>query len=102
MLEVSHKRTSSMSKLEPYELNQLITALQHRADSMNNMRRKVLFLAHQLGWKINQSQVDWTRLNGFLTSRSAAKKVLNKQSHTELSDTITQLEHIFSKEVGHA
>lgn len=70
-----------------------------RFDKNNSQHKLILSLCHQAGWTISHPKYgrvpDLKRLQGFLKSAKApVKKPLLKQSHKELSKTITALEGI--------
>jgi hypothetical protein len=66
-----------------------------------NIRRGIIAVAHSLGWyqykddvlvlKEGKKQIDYSRLNGYLTTRTAAKKALNDMDKTELQAAYAQL-----------
>lgn len=66
---------------------------------MNKMRRRLIAMAHQIGWKIaGENKADIERLDRWCTTYAAAS--LNKMTKDELSKAITAFEQMFRKEMS--
>lgn len=61
-------------------------------DPENNMRRKVLSICHEMGWKLENGKIDMARVNAFCVERGFKHKELNKYTRAELPTLITQFE----------
>lgn len=57
------------------------------------MRRKILSICHEMGWKQNGA-IDWDRLNGWLSKSGYLKKDLNDYTEAELPKLVTQFEQL--------
>lgn len=101
-------RSSSSADLTIPEAQALINNLNHllrnekppvtppklkQANSANAMRRKILSVCHEMGWKEN-GRLDWTRINGFLLKYGHLKKNLNDYTQAELPVLVTQFEKL--------
>lgn len=60
----------------------------------NNMRRKVISIAHEMKWKLPNGKADMTRVNDFCVKRGHAHKTLNEYTYDELPKLITQFEQV--------
>lgn len=57
------------------------------------MRRKILSICHEMGWKQNGA-IDWDRLNGWLLKSGYLKKQLNDYTEQELPKLVTQFDQL--------
>lgn len=95
----SDGRTSKSSELSYDECDRLIRHLRYGMDPLQNARRKVLSLAHDLGWETPDGKIDWKVLNAWLESpKCKAGKLLNDQDAKELVTTAQQLRYILTKD----
>jgi len=62
-------------------------------DKCQKMRRKILSIFHEMGWK-KQGQLDWTRINEWLLTRGYLKKALNDYKLAELPKLVSQVEKL--------
>lgn len=93
-------RTSSVKSLSFTEAEGLIKSLLSLQGSMNRnssdkMRKKIIAICHDLGWKEpGSNRIDMDRVNDFLLKRGKYKKKLNHLTKDELAITIEQMERI--------
>ena len=72
---------------------------QQDADAGQRMRRKIISIAHQLGWTdLKTGKVDMNRLNSFLVQRGAVRgpkiKTINDYNNRDLSVIVTQFQQM--------
>lgn len=77
----------------------LRNALTEENAQMNTMRRKVIAMAHQIGWKHpdGSGKIDMHRIEDWMMKYR--HKGMNAQSKKELSDSITQFENMFRNQI---
>lgn len=96
-------RTTQTHEMLAGEAMQMIAWLEDRDGSMNRMRRKVISLAHQLGWKDARDpegkRADYARINNWMVTYTACKKPMARQSAEELKTSLDQFEAFWGKEV---
>lgn len=94
-------RTESSKKMTYSEISNLIDKLnQEYRSSLDKMRKKIISYAHKLDWQasINGRQVaDLERVNNFCIKSTPSHKELNKQSRSELVQTVTVFEAMYRK-----
>lgn len=66
-------------------------------EASDQMRRKILSLAHEMRWELPSGKVDMGRVNGWCQARGFGKKVLNEYSHPELQKLVSQFKIMYSK-----
>lgn len=95
-------RTTSSKEMLAYECNMLINHLEGMLPKEDNPlfypRRKVFALCHELGWERKDGTVDRERLAAFIKKRGAVRKPFLEMTGKELSQLITQLESMTSKQ----
>lgn len=64
----------------------------------NRMRRKVISIGHELGWKKENGKIDMVRVNEFCVKRGHGHKTLNEYSLKELPKLITQFEQLLKSQ----
>lgn len=103
VLERTKHRTNEASRMHSEEAALFIAWLQERDASMNQMRRKIISYAHQLGWKDARDpkglKADYGRIDRWMTTYSAAKKQLGRQNAGELKASLDQFESMWRKEM---
>lgn len=91
-------RTDSTKDLSDDEAFQLIERLQKQAfddhKRGNSMRRKIIGIAHELGWEEEDGSPDLARIDAFCSKRGAYHKPLNKHKYNELPTLVTQFEQL--------
>lgn len=63
----------------------------------NKMRRKVISICHEMGWKLASGKIDMARVNEFCEKRGHKHKVLNFYTKEELPLLITQFEKVLKE-----
>lgn len=58
------------------------------------MRRKIISICHEMGWKRETGKIDMYRVNDFCEKRGFGKKKLNYYTSTELPKLVTQFEKL--------
>lgn len=101
-LTYSDGRTTHISSLYSGEARELI---QHLSASLNEpetprerMKRKILSMAHELGWKF-RGKVDLRRVNGWCEKYGYLAKPLKAYTESELPALVTQFEKMYAKEL---
>ena len=98
VLEATNNRTSSIREMYTREAIGMIKALNGEKDDFeerkNRMRRKVLAIAHELGWEHADGKVDMTRVNEYCKTRGNAKKNFNWYNMKELQTLIIQFKQM--------
>lgn len=61
------------------------------------MRRRILSMAHEMGWQIQGGKIDMQRVNGWCERYGGFKKVLNKHTYLELVKLTSGFETMLSK-----
>lgn len=67
-------------------------------DRANKMRRKVISIGHELGWKKENGKIDMVRVNEFCVKRGHGHKSLNEYNVKELPKLITQFEQLIKSQ----
>lgn len=87
-------------KQQPIPLRQAQGGILRQAqyDSANLMRRKIISMAHEIGWHnlVNGKwQIDMRSLNNWCLQHSYLKKELNKYTTDELPKLVSQFERVY-------
>lgn len=86
-------RSRSSKDLTYQEAGELITHLKS-LDSGHKMRRKIIKLAHDMGWKLaGTKKIDMQRIDNWCLQFGFGKKALMDYSSTELPKLVTQFEN---------
>lgn len=85
-------RSRSSKELTYQEAGELITHLKN-IDSRHKMRRKIIKLAHEIGWKLADNKIDMAAIDSWCTTYGFGKKKLNDYSVAELPKLVTQFEN---------
>lgn len=109
-LRFSGGRTGRTSELWYEEAQDLIRWLEAQLPDLkarghrtaDRQRKKILSIAHQLGWEVAGGRVDMQRLERWLVKYGCHHKGLNHLSNDELAGTITQMEQVLAKELDKA
>jgi len=92
-------RTESSRELTDSEFDQIINYLDAETEkSLKRMRRKVLSIAHELGWEDEKGNVRLDVLDAWLEQYTAYKVAFWKLTYDQLIDIITQMEKFSKKE----
>lgn len=112
--EVSGGRVTSSKGLNEGELVELVKGLEkekekglqsgkgkgsgsesgERVRSANTMRRGIIAVAHELGWKLADGKVDMAALNKWCITFGHGKKGLNSYKYHELPKLLTQIQEV--------
>ena len=77
------------------EAGELISYLK-TIDASHKMRRKIIRLAHDMGWQLPGKKIDMDRLNGWCKTYGFGKKELNAYTAQELPKLVTQFEKVYN------
>lgn len=101
-LTYSDGRTTHISGLyggEAAELIQYLSASLNEPETpKERMKRKILSMAHELGWKF-RGKVDLRRVNGWCEKYGYLGKPLKAYTESELPALVTQFEKMYAKEL---
>ena len=73
----------------------LRSQLPNTHESANNMRRKILAMAHKLRWEHEDGSVNMTSVNNWCTKRSYLKKELNQYTYDELPKLVSEFQAMY-------
>ncbi|RYG33499.1 MAG: hypothetical protein EOO01_33165 [Chitinophagaceae bacterium] len=85
-------RSKSSKDLTFQEAGELITHLK-AIDSGHKMRRKIIKLAHEMGWKQPGGKIDLHAIDTWCLTYGFGKKRLNQYTNQELPKLVTQFEN---------
>lgn len=101
-------RTEHSSEMTDAEAMLMIDYLRRQPDPAQKMRRKIISMAHEMGWHSlitgpsNQEEggrakwvIDMKRLNAWMVKYSYLHKELNAYRYKELPKLITQFESLY-------
>lgn len=99
VLSATDGRTDSIRAMHTSEAIALLSNLNGQADNYEpgtkqKMKRKVLAIAHDLGWELPDGKVDMKRVNGYCLTRSEAKKTFNDLTVKELESVVKQFQQM--------
>lgn len=102
MLTYSRGRTDTTTGLYITEARQLLTDLNRLLGNTEppgeKLRRKIIGIAHDLGWELPGGKADMKRINDFIAARGYlhkyGKKKLNDYTEKELPGLVTQFVNI--------
>jgi hypothetical protein len=90
-------RTSSSREMTHVEATALINhlkSLDPSERSADRMRKKIISMAHQMGWKTD-GKLDIGRVNNWCIKFSYLKKKLDAYEYTELPRLVSQFENVY-------
>jgi hypothetical protein len=93
-------RTDSSKDLTWQEVQDIVKALSpggSKAISADDMRKKILYYAHQIGWELPGGKIDMKRVNAWCENSGKFKKALNNHSYYELVELVSQMEIVYNK-----
>ena len=86
-------RSDSSKDLTYQEAGALITYLKSQ-DAAHKMRRKIISMAHEMGWKIpGTNKIDMNAINEWCKKYGFGHKLLNEYKEAELPKLVTQFEN---------
>lgn len=95
-------RTASSAEMDEREAGGLIDHLERHVMQMeksrksNTMRRKIIAMAHQLGWTA-EGKIDMTRVNAWCVKNGFGHKPLNAYSYEELPKLVSVFETMYKQ-----
>ncbi|MDB9473479.1 MULTISPECIES: hypothetical protein [Nostocales] len=102
--ELTGGRTSSTKDLSKDEADKFINQLKYLinqmgSDSADVMRKKIIGIAHNMGWQIicsrtNKVVADIERINNWCVKFGKFKKPLNKHQYSELVQLVSQFQNV--------
>lgn len=99
-MSVSQGATSSLRSLTDTQAISIIRQLNGQPDTPPKpgkgqaMRRKIIALCHEMGWKNTDGTINMTRVDAYCTQRGYLKKALNHYTTRELPKLVTQFERL--------
>ncbi|GGG33273.1 phage protein GemA/Gp16 family protein [Hymenobacter glacieicola] len=103
----SGKGSESSKDLHYTEADSLIKYLERQSsgalptpeeeEASDKMRRKILSLAHEMQWELDNGKVDMARVNAWCQSKGFGKKVLNDYNHDQLTKLVSQFKIVHKK-----
>ncbi len=100
VLQYSNGRATSTKDLFYQEANMLIDQLNIATGKdrdeikAENMRRKIIALAHKMHWK-DGSKADMQRINNWCINKGYLHKRLNDYNNAELPKLVSQFENVY-------
>jgi hypothetical protein len=91
-------RTTSTRELTSDEANALIKYLKSQDPDeigAEKMRRKIISMAHEMGWKLPNSKADMERVDNWCVKYGFLHKKLNQYLYNELPKLVTQFESVY-------
>lgn len=91
-------RTTHSREMTEIEANELIGYLRQQPDRAEKMRKKILSMAHEMGWhqlKNGRYVIDMSRVDGWMIKFSYLHKSLNSYKYKELPTLVTQFELVY-------
>lgn len=101
----SDGRTAHISELDEDEANRLIGFLRYTArdaartpaqSSADRMKRKIISMAHELGWRQPEGKINMKSVNGWCMKYGYLHKCLDDYSHAELPRLVQQFERMYT------
>jgi hypothetical protein len=106
---ITKGRSCSIKDITPHEATELIRYLKTLppikpvqppgGQQANTMRRKIIAMAYQLGWRIDNGKIDMKRLNDWCIKYSYLKQPLNKYTAAELPKVVTVFETMYTQAI---
>ncbi len=77
----------------------LHVSLMETDEAMDRMRKKIIAMAHQLGWKNldGSGKADYARIDKWMCTYR--QRSMNLQNHAQLAETVTQFTEMFKAEI---
>lgn len=99
----SNGRCTSSKGLYQEEADAMIKYLQQQypagPDKREKMRRNILAMAHEMGWKLDNGKADMDRIN--LWCQKFGKKNLNQYSYGELPKLVYAFKQVYHHFLNH-
>ena len=94
----SSERTTSTRQLTSNEAIDLIKYLKSQdpdEQKAEKMRRKIISMAHEMGWKLPGGTISMTRVDFWCIKYGYLHKKINQYTYTELPKLVTQFETVY-------
>lgn len=96
--EVSFGDTDRPEELNTHKCSKLIEMLNFRNPSVpDKMRKRILSMAHELGWRTPDHKVDVARVDRWCRDYGYLKKGFNDHARFELPKLVSQFEQMYEK-----
>lgn len=98
--DLTKGRTSSLKDLSPLEETELyrtIRSIGSYAEACDRMRKKIISLLMQCGYRDGQGRPDMYRIYAFTLKYGYLHKPLNDYKYNELPKLVTQVENVYRK-----
>lgn len=105
--QFTNGRATRSSQMAPNECQALINHLNvviketkktkttvAKNDGGDKMRKKILSICHEMGWKLEGGKIDMARVNDFCLKKGCKHKLLDDYTRAELPLLITQFERV--------
>lgn len=90
--------TKEMTDREAREMIQYLMKHNPRAGAEDKMRKKVLSMAHEMGWRVvGTEKISMARVNQWCITYGYLHKPLDQYSYDELPKLISQFESVYAK-----
>jgi len=100
IFDATGQRTDRSSAMSGPEIEQLIADINRLGETKKNkMRRKLLALAHKLGWQVvhnGQAKADMKAVDDWCQHYGQYNKPLQEHSYKELCNLISQFEKVYA------
>lgn len=96
--QYSGERTESSKDLTTEEIDNIINDLELHfkdLDKANEMRRKMIAIAHDMRWELADGSADIKRINNWCIEKGPYKKLLNSHSIKELGIVLGVFEKVY-------
>lgn len=99
-------RTTSSSQMYWHECQNLIGFLKAQdkrssaSNPANTMRRKILYYFHQMGWELENGQVNMSDVESWMRSKSYLNKSINSYTAAELPKLVSQVYSMYKSHLN--
>lgn len=93
-------RTDSIRAMYFQEAEQLISylkSLDPEVAKAEKMRKKIISMAHEMGWKLPSGKIDMKHVNDWCIKYGHAHKTLNDYRYNELPALVTQFQAAYKE-----
>ena len=97
--DYSRTGAERVSQMTERDALALLASLRELDDKMERMRRKVIAIAHQIGWKNpdGSGKADYKRIDSWMTTYRGC--LMNRMNYEQLYQAVTQFEQMFRNEI---
>lgn len=99
--QYTNGRTESVREMNEQEAARLIDDLKRLAPNHKathggeKMRRKLISMAHELGWKLSNGKIDMKRVNEWCVKYGHKHVALNQYTYNDLPQLLSQFEKMY-------